>query len=150
MAEATPIPSQGKAAALRRGETQPETRALVIDGDQGTLAFAAEALSSFAPGLEVATARDLQQAGAWVESFRPHIIFVSEPLAAELLKHPELRGADPGAGEGSKLVLMSGGDDVDARPGIDPMRFDRILPKPLHLQTLLTAVRAILKARDDH
>jgi DNA-binding response OmpR family regulator len=150
VAETTPTPSSGKAAALRRGETQPGTRALVIDGDQGTLAFAAEALSSFAPGLEVATARDLQQAGAWVESFRPHIIFVSEPLAAELLKHPTLRDADAAAAQGRKFVLMSGWDAGDARPEVDTMRFDRILPKPLHLQTLLTAVRAILKARDDH
>jgi DNA-binding NtrC family response regulator len=148
--ETTPIPSPGRPAATRRGGIEPATRALVIDGDQGTLAFAAEALSSFTPGLEVATARDLQQAGAWVESFRPHIILVSDSFAAEMLEHREMRLSGRPVARDCKIVLMSGHDGAGSACEIDPVSFDGVLPKPLQLQPLLTAVRDILKARDDH
>ncbi len=148
MPETTPAPSSRRPTAWRRDEGHPPARALVVDRDQETLAFAAEALSSFTPGLEVATARDLHQAGAWVESFRPQIILVSEALAAEMLQRLDARdGAGPFV---CKVVLMSGGAGAGRGAEIDPTRVDLVLPKPLQLQTLLGAVRAILKARDDH
>ncbi len=148
MPETTPAPSSRRPTAWRCDEPQPLARALVVDQDQETLAFAGEALSSFTPGLEVATARDLQQAWAWVETFQPQIIFVSEALAAETLKHLDARSE--AVRFACTIVLMSGEGGDDRGTGIDPARIDLTLPKPLQLQPLLGAVRAIVKTRGDH
>lgn len=150
MAETIPAPPSRRPVVLRADDGRPLTRALVIDRDQETLSFAAEALSSFTPGLEVATAHDLQQASAWVESFRPQIIFVSEALAVGTLQCLDRRVDAGPALPRCEVVLMRGRDGDDPVIETDPMRFALVLPKPLQLQPLLGAVRAILKTRDDH
>src|SRR5262245_66682413 len=57
-----------------RAGSAKKQRALVVDADSEMLAFAAEALHSFAPGFDVATARDPQQALAWLETFPPDLL----------------------------------------------------------------------------
>ena len=53
-------------------------KALVIDADEGFLAFAAEALNAFRPGFDVATAKNPKQASDWLETFSPDLVVVAE------------------------------------------------------------------------
>ena len=48
-------------------------KVLVVDPDRVVLAFVAEALHSFRPGFDVATAVDLEQASAWLDTFTPDL-----------------------------------------------------------------------------
>src|SRR5437773_10211156 len=63
---------RSQAAASSRSLERP--KALVVDADDASRAFAAEALNSFAPGFDVATARDPLQALAWLETFPPDLL----------------------------------------------------------------------------
>ena len=56
-------------------------KALVVDRDQETLSLTAKALHSFASGFDVVTANDPGQAIAWLETFHPDILLVSESCA---------------------------------------------------------------------
>jgi len=64
--------SHSDAAATSRSLERP--KALVVDADDASRAFAAEALNSFAPGFDVATAREPQQALAWIDTFPPDLL----------------------------------------------------------------------------
>jgi DNA-binding NtrC family response regulator len=87
-------------------------RALVVDEDDGVLAFAAEALHSFRPGFEVATARNPRQAREWLGSMEPDLLLTDPTRMDEILRDPRLRNC--------KIMGLS---------------------KPLRLQSLLSAVR---------
>src|SRR5438445_6871841 len=73
------LPSE--ASASSRSLERP--KALVVDGDDGSRAFAAEALNSFAPGFDVATVRDPQQALAWLETFPPDLLVMDLGFASD-------------------------------------------------------------------
>ena len=85
-------------------------RALVVDDEEESLAFAAEALHSFAPGFEVATARNLEQADAWLDTFPPDVLLLdrkfSDEAAGRLL--PRLQ-ADPRTRHCRVIVARSPG-----------------------------------------
>lgn len=87
-------------------------KALVVNRDEGVLAFAAEALNSFRPGFEVATARDSQQAMEWLGSMVPDLILTEPDRIDEILKDPRLQDC--------KVLGLS---------------------RPVRLPSLLTAVR---------
>lgn len=55
---------------------QDKLRALVVDRDETFLAFAAEALHSFRPGFDVATARSAEQAAEWLDTFSPDLLLM--------------------------------------------------------------------------
>src|SRR5437867_6625862 len=69
-------------AAASSGSLQ-RPRALVDDGDDASRAFAAEALNSFAPGFDVATVADPQQALAWLGTFPPDLLVTDLRSAAD-------------------------------------------------------------------
>jgi CheY-like chemotaxis protein len=120
-------------------------KALVVDGDQETLSLTAEALHSFAPGFDVATANDPGQAIAWLETFHPDILLLSEAYAAsnhhmlaarvradEHTKHCKIIMVSEAALDGSKATERPGGPDAT-------------LTKPLNLPLLLQTVRKVLE-----
>jgi CheY-like chemotaxis protein len=117
--------------------TTPRRRALIVDGDEAHLAFAAEALSSFRPGFDVATARDLGQAAEWLDTFPPDLLLLDLDLpgdAADRFTH-QLR-ADPRT---RNCKILGIGTE---RPAAG--RAEAVLPRPLRLQTLLTAVQKLI------
>ena len=65
------------------GSPLDRPKALVVDADDASRAFAAEALNSFAPGFDVATARDPQQALAWIESFPLDLLLTDLEFATD-------------------------------------------------------------------
>lgn len=68
--------SQEPLRSGRRTAPRRKLRALVVNPDEGFLAFAAEALHSFRPGFEVATARDAEQANEWLDTFLPDLLLL--------------------------------------------------------------------------
>lgn len=65
-----------KGGSVNRSVRTPRPRALIVDADESFLAFAAEALHSFRPGFEVATAHDLAQAAEWLDTFYPDLLLL--------------------------------------------------------------------------
>ena len=116
-------------------------RALVVDADQETLAFTAEALNSFVPGFEVATARTLEEAGAWLERFRPDVVLLDMRSSCDGADGFLARIRDDPRTRSCRIVLLSrigspGPSDLDA--GI------ALLRKPFGLGELLATVRGVL------
>src|SRR3989442_1151000 len=83
MNESTSTPRIRGVHGAVREEPRRRLRALVLDDDHEILAFAAEALNSFAPGFDVATARDPQRAAAWLETFQPDLLITELKFAGE-------------------------------------------------------------------
>ena len=119
-------------------------RALVVDDDEEVLVFAAEALNSFAPGFDVATARDLEEAVLWLDVFSPDILLLNPELCGgNVLKMAERLKADHRT-RNCKIVAVSTGKS--ARVVIAPAEIgaDAALAKPLQLQALLDTVRLLV------
>jgi DNA-binding response OmpR family regulator len=112
-------------------------RALVVDRDEAHLAFVAEALSSFRPGFEVATARDLDQAEEWLDTFHPDLLLLDLDLPVEATDHLTERLREDPRTRNCK-ILGIGPDRPAAR------RAEATLPRPLHLKTLLSAVQKLI------
>lgn len=108
-----------------------------MDGDEANLAFAAEALSSFRPGFDVATARDLGQATEWLDTFPPDLLLLDLGLPGEAAERftDRLR-ANPRTRNCRILGIGTG----DPRAG----SAEAVLARPLHLRTLLTAVQKLI------
>lgn len=119
-------------------------KALVVDRDQDTLSLTAEALHSFAPGFDVATANDPGQAIAWLETFHPDILLVSElcaaiddgTLAARVRADERTRRC--------KIIVMSEAVLDEGEPGQRLDGADATLVKPLKLPVLLQTIRKVL------
>ena len=118
-------------------------KVLVVDPDAEVLAFAAEALHSFRPGFEVATARTSEHADAWLESFHPDLLLLGDGIAGEGAEGlvGKLRG-DPRTRH-CKVIVVSEEDSAGGR--FDPARVQaqEVLSKPLSLQALLGTVRRL-------
>jgi len=124
--------------------------ALVLDDDEENLAFLSMALSSFVPGFEVATARNLNAATQWMETFVPDLVIVDakfvrgdgREFAAGLRRDPRTRL--------SKVLVML--DRVTAQSDLDPQLtwIEAALSKPLGLQQLLASVRELLEVQTGH
>ena len=108
-------------------------RALIVDQDECTLVLATEALTSFGPGFDVATARSIEEARTWVRTFEPELVLLDEAFA-------ELAGdLDPAEPVARKLVLVSSsGPATPPAPGY----FD-VLEKPVTLSSLLGVARRV-------
>ena len=125
-------------------------KALVVDGDDASRAFAAEALHSFAPGFDVATARDPQQALAWIETFSPDLLVTDLRFSSGEMGslRQRLRAGEP-ARRCRVLVLSS-------LPTDDPMvesarlESDAVLIKPIGLPYLLETVRKVMRLERSH
>lgn len=118
-------------------DRHPRRKALIVDGDEAHLAFAAEALSSFRPGFDVATARDLGQAAEWLDTFHPDLLLLDLDLPGDAADRftDRLRG-NPRT-RNCKIL----GVGVERAEG---WRAETILPRPLHLKTLLSTVQKLI------
>ena len=119
-------------------------RALVVDDDEEVLVFAAEALSSFAPGFDVATARDLEAAVLWLDVFAPDILLLNPELCGGNVQKIAERLRGDQRTRNCKIVTVSNGNSSSF--GIDPVQngADAALEKPLKLQALLDTVRLLV------
>jgi DNA-binding response OmpR family regulator len=111
-------------------------RALVVDVDEDVLVFAAEALNSFAPGFDVATARDLEEAVLWLDVFPPDIVLVDPTLCGGRLETLSKKVRADYRSRHCKIVAVS------AEPAWDGV--DAVLSKPLQLEPLLDTVRLLV------
>ena len=119
-------------------------KALVIDDDEGVRAFAAEALNSFAPGFDVATARDVEEAILWLGAFHPDLLLIDSRLwddgfsAVSSAFRQDLRNKD------CKIVMLGRRSRLDVFLGPDPIETHGLLDKPLQLRSLLQTVQSLL------
>lgn len=136
-----------QAAASSKSLERP--KALVVDADDASRAFAAEALNSFAPGFDVATARDSRQALAWIDTFPPDLLVTDLEFAtdgASALR--ERLRADARTRACRVVVLSLSADD----PRIEGARLesDAVLIKPVALPFLLETVRRVMSRDESH
>jgi CheY-like chemotaxis protein len=119
-------------------------KALVIDDDEEVLAFAAEVLNSFAPGFDVATARDLEEAILWLGMFHPDLLMVDPRLCGDKLSAITAALQGDHRSRGCKIVVLS--SNVLLEWFREPERFGAhaILAKPLQLQDLLRTVQSVV------
>jgi DNA-binding response OmpR family regulator len=127
-----------KTGRLAREESS-RPRAMVVDPDEGFLAFAAEALHSFNPGFDVVTVQDLQSAGEWLDSFRPDLLLIGVERTNDASTGLPERIFE--AAHHPTTVLML--------PDDESMREDRDLVgikvrKPATLPELLSTVRGVM------
>jgi DNA-binding response OmpR family regulator len=115
-------------------------KALVVDGDDASRAFAAEALHSFAPGFDVATARDPQQALAWIETFSPDL------LVTDLRFSPGALGSL----RRCRVLVMSSLPTDDPMVESARLESDAVLIKPIGLPYLLETVRKVMRLERSH
>jgi DNA-binding response OmpR family regulator len=114
-------------------------RALVVDSDEDVLVFAAEALNSFAPGFDVATARGLEEAVLWLDVFPPDILLLDPALCGGRLEALSQKVRGDYRSRHCKIVAVS------AEPAWDGA--DAVLSKPLQLEPLLDTVRLLVGPR---
>jgi len=125
-------------------------RALVLDGDDASRAFAAEALHSFAPGFDVATARDPQQALAWIETFSPDLLVTDLRFAPGELGslRERLRTGEPE--RRCRVLVVSSLPTDDPRVESARLESDAVLIKPIGLPYLLETVRKVMRQERSH
>jgi DNA-binding response OmpR family regulator len=127
-------------------EVEPPVRmkALVLDDDEEALAFAAEVLSSFAPGFDVATARDLEEAILWLGVFHPNLLLLEPRLCGDnLVAITSALQADQRS-QNCRIIMMSGAGSPEHHDGQTRMGAHAVLGKPLRLQELLSTVQAVV------
>ena len=137
-----------RAAASNRSLERP--KALVVDSDDANRAFASEALRSFAPGFDVATARDPQQALAWIDTFPPDLLVTDlrfDSDGAGALRE-RLRG-NARTGD-CRVVVLSSLPSDDVRVESARLTSDAILFKPVGLPNLLETVRRVMSRSRSH
>jgi DNA-binding response OmpR family regulator len=119
-------------------------KALIVDRDPESLAFAAEALHSFAPGFDVATARDARQAGEWLQSFRPRLLIIETGLADEVSsligRLPSLAGSP-----GCEVWLLAEEPGTSWAALKARLGASAVLSRRPRLQELLDAARGLAK-----
>ena len=142
------LPRQTKIPAS--GTSIERRKALVVDGDESSRAFAAEALHSFAPGFDVATAPDPRQALAWLETFSPDLLVTELGVAAE--GHAVLRETlrQSARTRACRVVVMSSLPSDDPRVEQARLDSDAVLVKPVGLPVLLEAVRRVMSQDRSH
>jgi CheY-like chemotaxis protein len=126
------------------GDQFTNRKALVVDRDQETISLIAEALHSFAPGFDVATANDPGQAIAWLESFHPDILLVSESYAASDDGTLAARVRADERTRHCKIIVVSEAILGEDEAGKRRNGAHAILVKPLKLPVLLQTIRKVL------
>lgn len=111
-------------------------RALVVDSDEEVLVFAAEALNSFAPGFDVATAKDVEEAVLWLDVFPPDVLLLDPEVCGGGIERLLERVRADFRSRHCKIVAFT----------VDPGRngVDAVLAKPLQLERLLDTVRRLV------
>jgi len=133
-----------------RGEPHKRLRALVVDDDLEILAFAAEALNSFAPGFDVATARDTQQAAAWLETFQPDLLVAELKFGSDgTASLPGRLRADPRTRQ-CRILITSSFAPGDPRVEQARLEADAVLLKPIGLPFLLDTIRRVMNQDGSH
>ena len=125
-------------------------KALVVDADDASRAFAAEALNSFAPGFDVATARDPRQALAWIDTFPPDLLVTDlrfESDGASALRERLRADARTGA---CRVVVLSSLSADDPLVESARLESDALLIKPVGLPCLLETVRRVMSRDRSH
>ncbi len=125
-------------------------KVLIVDGDEASRAFAAEALNSFAPGFDVATARDPQQALAWIETFPPDLLLTDLEFASDGLGALRRRLGDDARTRGCRVVVLSSLPADDPRVESARLESDAVLVKPVGLPFLLETVRRVMNHDKSH
>ena len=115
---------------------QDRMRALVVDADEDVLVFAAEALNSFAPGFDVATARDLEEAVLWLDVFPPDVLLLDPVVCGGSIEKLSERIRADYRSRHCRIVAVS----ADPTWG----GADAVLAKPLQLEPLLDTVRHLV------
>ncbi len=136
---ATRRPEGDATAVVGDGVQRPtRRRAVVVDADQATRAFVADALTTFEPGFDVATAATVEDALEWVESFHPHLVVFNQDSTAnphaildDLMSRPD--------GRHCRIVTLGGGAG-DSR--LSEWRHGA-LNADVTLNDLLAAVRSV-------
>jgi len=155
MDEPTTKPSEARAPRASHWGSEARLKALVVDGDEANRSFAAETLHSFAPGFDVATARDPEQACAWLETFRPDLVVIEsgflEDGAGSLMER--LR-TDPRT-RGCRMVVVASGERAgktpdDGRLERARLEADAVIEAPFGLPRLLDVVRRVMKHEESH
>ena len=137
-----------QAAASSKSIERP--KALVVDADDASRAFVAEALHSFAPGFDVATASDPRQAMAWLESFPPDLLLTDLGFGTDgagALRDRLRADARTGA---CRVVMLSSLPEDDPRVERARLESDAVLIKPVGLPFLLETVRRVMRRDVSH
>jgi len=142
------IDSTGTARPARARDSAPvvpgrRLRALIIDDDREVLAFAAEALHSFAPGFDVATARDPEQAAAWLDAFHPDLLVTELKFAGHEGGLAGRLRADPRTRH-CRVLITSTLPPGDPRVEDARLEADAVLVKPIGLPFLLQTIRRVM------
>jgi len=116
----------------------------VVDADDASRAFAAEALNSFAPGFDVATARDPQQALAWIESFPPDLLLTDLEFTMDGVSALRERLRADARTRNCRVVVLSSLPADDLRVESARLESDAVLIKPVGLPFLLETVRRVM------
>ena len=112
-------------------------KALVVDADEEVLVFAAEALNSFAPGFDVATARDLDEAVLWLDVFPPDVLLLAPEIGEGSIERLSARiRADHRSRHCKIVAVVRGGSAWNGA--------DAVVVKPLRLEQLLDTVRLLV------
>lgn len=111
-------------------------RALVVDADEEVLVFAAEALNSFAPGFDVATARDLEAAVLWLDVFPPDVLLLDPAVCGGSIERLSEKIRADYRSRHCRIVALSADPSWDGA--------DVVLAKPLQLEPLLDTVRQLV------
>jgi CheY-like chemotaxis protein len=139
---------RSQAAASNRSVER--LKALVVDADDASRAFAAEALNSFAPGFDVATARDPHQALAWVDTFPPDLLLTDLEFAVDGAAALRERLRADARTRDCRVVVLSALGAGDSRVENARLECDAVLIKPVGLPFLLETVRRVMSHDGSH
>ena len=137
-----------QAAASSRSLTRP--KALVVDADDAIRGFAAEALNSFAPGFDVATARDPRQALAWIDKFPPDLLMIDLRFDSDGVSTLRERLRTDARTGDCRIVVLSSLSADDPRVESARLESDAVLIKPVGLPFLLETVRRVMGRAGSH
>lgn len=137
-----------QAAASSRSLERP--KALVVDADDASRAFAAEALNSFAPGFDVATASDPRQALAWIDTFPPDLLLTELEFAMDGAGALRERLRTDARTQACRVVVLSSLLADDPRIENARLECDAVLIKPVGLPFLLETVRRVMGRDGSH
>jgi len=139
-----------RSQAAASGSSLDRPKALVVDADDASRAFAAEALNSFAPGFDVATARDPLQALAWLETFPPDLLLTDLEFTVDDVSALRERLRSDARTRNCRVVVLSSLLVDDPRLVSARLDSDALLIKPVGLPFLLETVRRVMSRDRSH
>ena len=139
-----------RSQAAASGSSLDRPKALVVDADDASRAFAAEALNSFAPGFDVATARDPRQALAWIDTFFPDLLLTDLEFATDRASALRERLRTDARTRDCRVVVLSSLSADDPRVESARLDSDAVLIKPVALPFLLETVRRVMSRDGSH